>query len=286
MKLRLVSDESAIYKTCFNDGMSTAASSPAMSKINEASNTPVSALKGGLDRYGGMLKASFGGFGSASSVVKKQLPEQSNGGTVGDATEHNTASTAAAPGNTASSTCKPVDSEISSYSYGKEEDIAPGEGDSSRLSISNIPEQYDHDDDAATATAAYIAESHPEESVSTTTASPVPTPVRTTTATSVQGVRSPPLSGTKHNSSTSARKRSNSTGPRSYLTATALKANDRALTVPSCTCAMCVAFAAGARLQRLPRYNEGQYGHAYARSSRVMSFLSTASTPTVRIYML
>ena len=283
MKPRLVSYESAIYKTCFNDGMSTAASSPTMSKINEASNTPVSALKGGLDRYGGMLKASFGGFGSPSSVVKKQLPEQSTSGAVGDATEHNTTSTTAAVAN---STSRPVDSEISSYSYGKEEAIAPGEGDSSRLSISNIPEQYDHDDDAATATATYIAESHPEESLSTTTASPVPTPVHTTTATSVQGVRSPPLSGTKHSTSSSARKRSNSTGPRSYLTATALKANDRALTVPSCTCAMCVAFAAGARLQRLPRYNEGQYGAAYARSSRVMSFLSTASTPTVRIYVV
>jgi hypothetical protein len=162
------------------------------------------------------------------------------------------------------------------------------------MSISNIPEQFDGEEDtdtvvldmaaaseAAAMTAVAVAAAEAESEAEVTVSSPhTPPPSRVhLNAGTVRGVQSVPVGGSA--SSSRAKKHTNSGSPRSYLTANALKANDRALTVPTCSCNMCVTFAASTRLQRLAKYTEGQYGEAYARSSRVMSFLSTASTPGV-----
>jgi hypothetical protein len=183
--------------------------------------------------------------------------------------------------------------QVSSYTYGGEVPIKYDANDFSRMSISNIPEQFDGDEEtdtvvpdmAASAEAVEGAgdtagEAAAESVADATVSSPHTTPPRAhLNAGTVRGVQSVPVGS---GSSTRAKKHTNSGSPRSYLTANALKANDRALTVPTCACNMCVTFAASTRLQRLAKYTEGQYGEAYARSSRVMSFLSTASTPGVR----
>jgi len=53
-----------------------------------------------------------------------------------------------------------------------------------------------------------------------------------------------------------------------------------------CDCEMCVIYTASKRFQRLFDYSDGQFGAAYARSSRVLSLVTITSTPQEVILVL
>jgi hypothetical protein len=277
LKMRLVSDDSTIYKTCFKE-QTTPQPSPNLASIHGHSN------HGASNSRFSLLRASFAGIASPNTLQRKR------------AESRNSLPTPTRDGRLES------ENQVSSYTYGGEVPSSTTyEGaDVSRLSVSNLPEHFDGDCDGCVGTGEDAAHTHGTSVSATDVAEQSATPTSQQSgvklnAGTVPGVRSVPVSahgdspdrhhgggGSAHASK--SRRHHNSSSPRSYLTANALKANDRALNAPACTCAMCTTFAASMRLQRLPKYTEGQFGSAYARSSRVMSFLSTASTPVVSAF--
>lgn len=267
LKMRLVSDDSTIYKTCFNEN-SGASTQPQLNVTENMSS---------MSR----LRASFGGFGSPKSSNRKTA----------DSTGRNSLSHLPADliadlpvmsNAPAENPMSPEQDKVSSYSFGAAKTEQSGYQDSP------VPDTSEFD--AADSVEANNISSYKMGGEAVSDVAPGVSALDQIAA--IKG--SPQLAGQSpqygstlkslHGSSASVasrRKHHNSASPRSYLTANALKANDRALSTPGCACKMCATFAASARLARLPKYSEGQYGVAYARSSRVMSFLTTASTPGV-----
>ena len=293
LKMRLVSDDSGIYKTCFHENHA-----PDKCPNNISSpGSPIPKPSGPIS----LLRNSFQKMSSPSSgTLRKGLKDDLAGPTPTKAVIQN----------------DNLEGEKDDYFHTAIDEPSPRADHTHGASAHRLRHNSDFTEDQLedANTSVNVSGFDPEEDPANTissyhmggldahVASPAGPESHTSALDQIAGIKGIPLhpapgdknfgpkgrlgtaSGSVHSSAhRSHRKGHHSGSPRSYLTANALKANDRALTAPSCTCKMCATFAAAARLQRLPKYNEGQYGIAYARSSRVMSFLITASTPGVSL---
>lgn len=306
LKMRLVSDDSGIYKTCFHEnhapdkcpanninspGSPVPKSSGAISLLRNSLQNLTSPSTGTL-RKG--LKDDLSGPTPTKFVVKDPAVQGENETSPmnleaeKDDYFHTAIDDPSPRNNTAHST--------SSHRLRHNSDLADDQNEDINNSSVHVS-GFDPDEDPANTISSYHMGGLDVNATSPAQES------HTSALDQIAGIKGIPLhpapgdknfgpkgrlgtaSGSVHSSAHRSHHRKGHHGgsPRSYLTANALKANDRALTAPTCTCKMCATFAAAARLQRLPKYTEGQYGIAYARSSRVMSFLVTASTPGVSI---
>jgi len=288
LKMRLVSDDSTIYKTCFHENHAPGSCPDNKSSVMSPGSPVPPPPPGPIS----MLRASFQGLTSPSSgALRKGMKDDSILNTPTKFVKEDPAGEAPSVGlNTGP---RGPDEGENDYFNAPISEYSPERDERGGVSHATSNSLLDNEtDDPANTISSYRMgglDPHPP-----TTSPGAPQASTLDQLAGIKGIPLQPAPGDKNfgppkgrlgssTSGVSRRKTHNSSSPRSYLTANALRANDRALTAPSCTCKMCTTFAAAARLQRLPKYSEGQYGIAYARSSRVMSFLITASTPGVSL---